>query len=117
MTDGHRSASRQPIRGVIDTIPTATSTDRHAWRASSARAFSARVKVGFRPELGRDDAIQLACRSLWEAADADSATGGPDVVRGIYPVVAAIDVDGWERIDDDDLAGRFDTIREEASNR
>jgi proteasome beta subunit len=75
------------------------------------------IKVGFRPELGRDDAIQLACRSLWEAADADSATGGPDVVRGIYPVVAAIDVDGWERIDDDDLAGRFDTIREEASNR
>jgi proteasome beta subunit len=75
------------------------------------------IKVGFRPDLSRDEAIQLACRSLWEAADADSATGGPDAVRGIYPVVAAINVDGWERIDDDDLAARFDTIREEASNR
>jgi proteasome beta subunit len=75
------------------------------------------IKVGFRPDLTRDEAIQLACRSLWEAADADSATGGPDAVRGIYPVVAAINADGWERIDDDDLAARFDTIREEASNR
>jgi proteasome beta subunit len=75
------------------------------------------IKVAFQPELSRDEAIQLACRSLWEAADSDSATGGPDVVRGIYPVVAAIDVDGWERIEDDNLATRFDRIREEASNR
>ena len=75
------------------------------------------MKVGYQPELSRDDALQLACRSLWEAADADSATGGPDVVRGIYPVVAAIDADGWERIDDDDLLTRFDSIREEASHR
>lgn len=75
------------------------------------------IKVGFQPDLSRDDAIQLACKSLWEAADADSATGGPDVIRGIYPVVAAIDAEGWDRIDDTDLAARFDTIREEASTR
>ncbi len=75
------------------------------------------MKVGFRPDLSRDDAIQLACTSLWEAADADSATGGPDSIRGIYPVVAAIDAEGWDRIDDADLAVRFATIREEASNR
>jgi proteasome beta subunit len=75
------------------------------------------MKVGYHPELGRDEALQLACRALWEAADADSATGGPDVLRGIYPVVAAIDVDGWERIDDVDLFTRFDSIREEASHR
>jgi len=75
------------------------------------------MKVGFRQDLSSDDAVQLACRSLWEAADADSATGGPDSIRGIYPVVAAIDDDGWDRIDDADLAVRFDTIREEASSR
>ena len=43
------------------------------------------VKVGYRTGLSRDDAINLAVRSLWEAADADSATGGPDALRGIYP--------------------------------
>ena len=75
------------------------------------------MKVGYHSGLGRDEALQLACRALWEAADADSATVGPDVLRGIYPVVATIDVDGWERIDDVDLSTRFDSIREEASRR
>jgi proteasome beta subunit len=75
------------------------------------------IKVGFRVDMTRDDALQLAARSLWEAADADSATGGPDVLRGIYPVVAAIDANGWERIGDDDLAGRFEAIRDEVSSR
>ena len=64
-----------------------------------------------RPNLSRDAAVDLACRSLWEAADADSATGGPDVLRGIYPVVATITVDGWQRGGRvDDLAARFETI-------
>ena len=75
------------------------------------------VKVGFRSDLSRDAAIDLACRSLWEAADADSATGGPDALRGIYPVVATITADGWERLADDDLAERYRAIAEEARTR
>jgi proteasome beta subunit len=68
------------------------------------------VKLGWRPDLDRDAAIDLACRALWEAADADSATGGPDALRGIYPTVATITADGWARVDDDDLAERFARI-------
>lgn len=68
------------------------------------------IKVGFRSDLDRDSAIDLAARSLWEAADADSATGGPDLRRGVYPVVASIDVDGWVRIEDDELAERYRNI-------
>lgn len=75
------------------------------------------IKVGFRPDLTREDAIQLAATSLWEAADADSATGGPDMIRGIYPVIASIDVDGWRRVDDDDLAERYTQIIRVASER
>lgn len=75
------------------------------------------VKVGWRPELALDDAVNLACRSLWEAADADSATGGPDVLRGIYPVVATITADGWRRLDDDDLAQRYAAIAAEVQQR
>ena len=48
------------------------------------------VKLGYQPDLDRDTAIDLVCRALWEAADADSATGGPDALRGIYPVVAEV---------------------------
>ncbi|MEL6890681.1 MAG: proteasome subunit beta [Actinomycetota bacterium] len=68
------------------------------------------VKVGFRSDMTRDDAVDLAARSLWEAADADSATGGPDARRGIFPVVATIDASGWARLDDDDLASRYEQI-------
>jgi proteasome beta subunit len=68
------------------------------------------VKLGWRPELTRDAAIDLACRALWEAADADSATGGPDALRGIYPIVATITAEGWSRVDDADLAARYERI-------
>ena len=73
------------------------------------------VKLGYRPDLSREEAIELVCRALWEAADADSATGGPDALRGIYPVVATVTADGFTRVADDELAARYveiaDTVR------
>ena len=75
------------------------------------------VKVGWRPALTRDEAVTLACRSLWEAADADSATGGPDVLRRIYPVVATITAEGWQRAADDELATVFERIAAEVQSR
>ena len=68
------------------------------------------IKVGFRTVMTRDEAIDLAVRSLWEAADADSATGGPDALRGIYPIVATVTADGWQPVDDDDLASEVRTV-------
>jgi proteasome beta subunit len=75
------------------------------------------IKVGYRDSLDRAAAVALACRSLWEAADADSATGGPDALRGIYPVVATITADGWGRVPDDELAATFASIAEEVRSR
>jgi proteasome beta subunit len=74
---------------------------------------STTVKVRWRSGLSRDEAIDLAARALWEAADADSATGGPDALRGIYPVVATITAEGWERVADDELARRYEAIAQE----
>src|SRR5262245_58582826 len=68
------------------------------------------IKIGHNPQLAQDAAVNLACRALWEAADADSATGGPDPLRGIYPVVATITADGWRRLGDDELATRYEEI-------
>jgi proteasome beta subunit len=75
------------------------------------------IKIGYRESMTRADAVTLACRSLWEAADADSATGGPDALRGIYPVVATVSADGWSRLDDDELAAVFAAIAEEVRGR
>ena len=75
------------------------------------------IKVGYRTALSRDDAIDLAVRSLWEAADADSATGGPDALRGIYPTVATVTAEGWQPVTDDELAARFESLAAQMRER
>lgn len=75
------------------------------------------IKVGYRSGMTRDDAIDLAVRGLWEAADADAATGGPDALRGIYPIVATVTADGWSSVDDSDLAERFLRLADEMRAR
>ncbi len=64
------------------------------------------IKSGWEDGLADDDVVALAIRSLFAAADEDAATGGPDLVRGIYPMVAIIDTDGFRLLDDDDVATR-----------
>jgi proteasome beta subunit len=68
------------------------------------------IKLGYVADLDRDAAINLACRALWEAADADSATGGPDSLRGIYPTVAEVTASGFAPVSDSELAERYDAI-------
>jgi len=53
-----------------------------------------------------DDAIAMCMQALYDAADDDSATGGPDLTRRIYPVVATITADGFRRLTDEE-AGRY----------
>jgi proteasome beta subunit len=65
------------------------------------------IKVGYRRDLDRSDAVELVINALFQAADEDSATGGPDPVRGIYPIVATITAEGFRRLDDTEVADRF----------
>lgn len=75
------------------------------------------IKVQWKKDLSADASIELACRALWEAADGDSATGGADTLRGIYPIVATIEADGWKRIPDDKLEGIYNSIDQELKSR
>jgi len=84
----------------------------HAATGSGGRDARTTVKLGWRPGLGRDESIDLAVTALYEAADEDSATGGPDLVRGIYPLVATVTEDGFERVEDSEVADRFTVIVE-----
>ena len=68
------------------------------------------IKIGFREDMDRDAALDLAISALFQAADADSATGGPDPVRGIFPVVATITAAGFERVPESDVRERFDEL-------
>lgn len=51
-----------------------------------------------------DSALSVAIEALYDAADDDSATGGPDLVRGIYPTAVTIDADGAEDVPEDRIA-------------
>lgn len=75
------------------------------------------IKVGWRSDMDAPAAVSLACRALWEASEMDSATGGPDGLRGVFPIVATIDADGWSRVADADLSSVFDAIVTEVRAR
>jgi proteasome beta subunit len=74
---------------------------------SGGRDARTTIKLGFKEGLSRADAIELAIEALFEAADEDAGTGGPDLVRGIYPLVAVVDADGYAQVDAAQVADRF----------
>lgn len=65
------------------------------------------IKQRWNAFLDRGAAVDLAIQALFEAADEDSATGGPDAVRGIYPTCATITVDGFMDVPESEIADRF----------
>jgi proteasome beta subunit len=82
----------------------------HASTGSGSVHAGTVVKIGFREGLDRDAVVGLALSALWQAADADSATGGPDLIRGIFPIVATITREGFARLEDDEVRARFETL-------
>jgi proteasome beta subunit len=51
-----------------------------------------------------DSALRVAVEALYDAADDDSATGGPDLVRGIYPTAVMIDAEGAREVPEEQIA-------------
>lgn len=84
---------------------------------SGGRDARTTVKLGFRDGLPRDEAVELAAEALFQAADEDAATGGPDPVRGIYPIIATVDRSGFTRISDEEVAERFAAVLERRGRR
>ncbi|MFG2823221.1 proteasome subunit beta [Kitasatospora sp. NPDC048365] len=59
------------------------------------------MKKLYRDDLSAQQAATLAVQALYDAADDDSATGGPDLARKIFPIVSVITEDGFERLSED----------------
>jgi proteasome beta subunit len=68
------------------------------------------IKAGWREEMTENETVELALMSLFAAADEDVATGGPDLVRRIFPTVAVIDANGFRSVADDEVAERSQTL-------
>jgi proteasome beta subunit len=89
-------------------------SEEHTYYSVGSGSLFARgaLKKLFRDDLSRDDATTVCVQSLYDAADDDSATGGPDLSRKIFPVVAMVDVNGYRRLADDDVAAVVTSVVE-----
>lgn len=68
------------------------------------------LKGRWEPGLGREAAVDLAVRAMVDVAEEDSATAGPDPVRGIWPLIATVTQAGYEEISDRQVGERVREI-------
>jgi proteasome beta subunit len=68
------------------------------------------LKKRWKPDLDRAAAIRVAVEALYDAAQEDVATGGPDLFRGVYPSVKVVDADGFHTMPDADVRSAFEDI-------
>ncbi|MBP2414632.1 proteasome beta subunit [Arthrobacter stackebrandtii] len=83
--------------------------EHHSVGSGSVFARGALKKL-WRPGLSADEAVAVAVESLIDASDDDSATGGPDLVRQLWPVVYLVTADGAARVGQDALAAVVEAI-------
>jgi proteasome beta subunit len=68
------------------------------------------LKKLYRDDLSAGECVTAALQALYDAADDDSATGGPDLTRRIFPVVAVITADGYHRMPEEEVAATADRV-------
>ncbi len=83
--------------------------DHHSIGSGSLFARGSLKKL-WRTGMSEADAVGACLEALYDAADDDSATGGPDLGRRIWPTMAVLDEGGVRFLPDDDLAGRVEAI-------
>ena len=75
------------------------------------------LKKLYREDLSEDECVTATVQALYDAADDDSATGGPDLTRRIFPVVHVITARGGHRMTDDEVAAIADRVIAGRMNR
>jgi proteasome beta subunit len=86
--------------------------EEHAFHAVGSGSIFARgaLKKLYRDDLNETEAITATIQALYDAADDDSATGGPDLTRRIFPVVAVVTADGYRRATDAEIGAIADDV-------
>lgn len=70
------------------------------------------LKKLYRADLSEEQAATAVLQALYDAADDDSATGGPDLARRIYPIITSITEDGFKRFSEDEVSELARAIHE-----
>lgn len=83
--------------------------EHHSVGSGSVFARGALKKL-YRPDLDAGSATLAVLQALYDAADDDSATGGPDLARRIFPVVLVASADGVQRVSDAQIEGMIEQV-------
>ena len=83
--------------------------DYHATGSGGKDARSS-LKKRFRADLPRDEAVKVAIEALFDAADEDVGTGGPDLIRDIFPTVADISGGGLVEVPEAEIRALFEEL-------
>ncbi len=75
------------------------------------------LKKRWRPGLSRDEALRVSVEALIDAAEDDSATGGPDPVRGIWPIAVAVTASGAQDVPEDQVVAAVEAVVQERTAR
>jgi proteasome beta subunit len=86
--------------------------EEHRFHAIGSGSVFARgsLKKLYSEGMPAADAVLACMQALYDAADDDSATGGPDMSRHIYPVIATISADGYQRLTDEAVGQYASTV-------
>ncbi|CAN5827995.1 proteasome subunit beta [soil metagenome] len=68
------------------------------------------LKKLYKDGLAERECVTATVQALYDAADDDSATGGPDLARRIFPVVAVVTGEGYRKLPDDEVATLADEV-------
>jgi proteasome beta subunit len=90
--------------------------DYHATGSGGNEARST-LKKRYEDDLELDVAVKYAVEALFDAADEDVGTGGPDLMRGIFPNVVAISARGTAVIDEEQIKSLVEEIIADRSER
>ncbi|HEX2315769.1 MAG TPA: proteasome subunit beta [Thermomonospora sp.] len=85
------------------------STDFYAEGSGSPFARGSLKKL-YRPDLTEEEAAAVCVQALYDAAEDDSATAGPDLARRIFPVIAVVTEEGYRRLPEADVAALTESV-------
>jgi proteasome beta subunit len=68
------------------------------------------LRLGYRDGMSLSDCVELGALAIYEAGDNDPYTGGPDFVRGIFPIVVTVTANGFVELPETETRAIFEVI-------
>jgi proteasome beta subunit len=73
------------------------------------------IREHYRVGLAEEDALRIGLSALFNAADEDVGTGGPDLIRGIYPTAKTASASGIVDVTDDRIKAVYESMMADRS--